>query len=218
MIKLVISDIDGTAVQYAHGPFQSTWDAIGFHGPDWQAWQDAVLKYSNQPQLWEEWAAHNRKILKGYPVAPILEKILPPPYTRGFAEFAAYVKSQGITMGFVSGGSHLVAEYMVSSLELDFHHSNEMHVGEDGKFTGTGKTNVFFDSKGSIISNLRSKYDVTLEETLFVGDHHNDIPGWEEAGIRVGMNLKRADLLPYVDYHFSDFFGVIRLIERLNGY
>ncbi len=218
-IRLLVSDVDGTAVQYPYGKYQSTWDAIGYHGPDWDAWQDAINQYGEHPHLWGKLGERNLEILKGHLVAPILTKVLPPPYTPGFIECMQFVKEdgRGIHAGFVSGGSHFIAEYMVTSFGLDFQYSNVMHVDLDGRFSGTGTTHVFHDSKGKLVLDLQARFGVSKEETLFVGDHSNDVYGWNEAGVRVGMNLKKKELEAYVDYSFTDFFAVRDLIERSNG-
>ncbi len=205
-LRLLITDLDGTAVQYS-GPFQSTWDAIGGQLPGAKEWFRVRDYFMHLPDRFQEWDECNRNLLRGQKAGPILAKILPPPYTSGFKECMAQLKNNGVVRGILSSGVDLVANYIAHDCNLDFVVSNEVHV-QEGVFTGTGQTNVTFDQKGEWVRRMMREYGCSQAETAHCGDHFNDISAWEAAGIKIGVNLKRADLAHYVDVQVQDFFGV----------
>ena len=203
--ELVLFDLDGTIVQYNHGSFQSSWDALGHAAGLEEEWQRLMQYYLPRPELYQEWCDRNCELLRGLPLAPIAEKIFPPPYTPGFLEFCDYLREQGIWKGLVSSGVDLVAKKVQQDADLDFIVVNEVHI-HDGRFTGTGKINVGLQEKGALIQQILQDYGLLKEGVVFFGDHFNDIPAWQEVGLPLGINVKHESCYPHITRWFDDFY------------
>jgi phosphoserine phosphatase len=72
-IKAVIFDMDGTLVQY-DGPFQSSWDAIGYAAGLKEQWDRLMEHYFPQRGLYWEWIDANAQLLKGLSAEKIIER------------------------------------------------------------------------------------------------------------------------------------------------
>lgn len=213
-IKLCIFDLDGTAVQYNSGSFQSSWDAVGIASGKEEEWMRRRDYYYPKPDLYQEWFDGNCRLLAGVEVQPILDKVLPPPYTPGFLEFCAYAKSEGVKLGLVSSGVDLVANRIKEDAGLDFVVANMLHVTE-GKFTGTGEQHVPLWGKGEIIKRYLALNRTNFKQAAYFGDHENDRGAWSRVGLRIGINLKHQDLHSQVDYSFKDFHGALELFQKI---
>jgi HAD superfamily phosphoserine phosphatase-like hydrolase len=217
-IKLALFDLDGTLVVYGHGHFQSSWDAVGKSAlknnpQEWKRWQDNVTHYYPKPELYEDWLDENCESLEGISTDKVFSTIFPPPYTTGVKDFFDYLKKQDIITGIVSAGVGFVAEHVKRDLGLDFMIANEVHISK-GRFSGTGKTNVSLFGKGKIIQNLIYEHGLTKDEVMFVGDHSNDIPAWNEVGLPIGMNLKSTEFEQYVKESFTNFNQLSDYLEN----
>lgn len=203
--KLILLDMDGTAVQYACSSFQSSWDALGEAAGKLELWRGWTERYLHQPAKYQEWFELQCASLRGVALEPILQKIFPPPYAPGLREFCSFWKGHGATLGIVSSGVGLVGRRIQEEMSLDILIANEIQVHE-GKFTGEGKMNVSLDEKGTIVRQLIQQQGVLPLEAVYVGDHCNDLPAWKEVGCPLGMNLKDPRCYEYVRQHFTDFY------------
>ncbi len=206
--------MDGTVVQYANSSFQSSWDAVGIAAGKEEEWIRRRDYYFPKHDLYQEWFDGNCGLLKGVEVQPILDKILPPPYTVGFREFCGYVKSEGVKLGLVSSGVNLVADGINEDVGLDFVVANMLHVSA-GKFTGTGEQHVPLWKKGEIVQRYLRLHRVDFRQAAYFGDHENDRGAWSRVGLRIGISLKNKELHSCVDYSFKDFHGALELFQKI---
>ena len=203
-LKLVLFDLDGTIVKYEDGNFQSSWDALGKAAGIWEEWEKRVRYYYPRPELYAEWINANTHSLQGLLVQPILEKILPPPYTAGFREFCSYLQQQKIRTGIVSSGVGFVAEHVRQEMSLDFVVANEV-LFEDGRFSGACCINVPLWDKGRIVAEILQQQNVSPQEAAFFGDNKNDLEAWRKVSRRYGIEVKDESCLPHLDHCFPDF-------------
>lgn len=217
-LKLVMFDMDGTIVQYKESRFQSTWGALGAAAgvnDEWDRLMNYYLSLPETEEYYNEWFEKNCKSLTGMLIQPILEKILPPPYTPGFLKFCDYLSRQGIKKGIISGGINLVAEFIQKEASLDFILVQELRVC-NGRFTGRGRNNVPFLGKDILIRSKLQEYNFRKEEAAFFGDNFNDVSAWREVGMPLGMNLKHESCYPAVQSHFSDFHAALKYLQERN--
>ncbi len=213
-LKIALFDMDGTIVQYPHSSFQSSWDAIGAAAGVAKEWDEWLRHYLNKPELYQEWFEKNCRSLEGKEVAPIMQQILPLPYTPGFREFCCYLQEHGVSLGIVSNGVNLVAKEIAKDVPLEVMLAEEVHTS-NGKFTGTGTSRLHITEKGIAVQKILRQYGLRKEEAAFVGDHFNDCPAWDEVGLPLGMNLKDQRCYARVQAHFGDFYEALDYLKYL---
>lgn len=209
-------DMDGTVVQYKQSKLLSSWGALGIAAGVNEEWNQLMDHYLSLPvldQQYNEWFEKNCTCLAGKPVRPILEKILPPPYTPGFLEFCDYLSQQGVKKGLISGGINLVAEHIQKEASLDFILVPELHVSQ-GKFTGTGTVNVPLMSKGIFVKEKLAEYGLTRKQAAFFGDAFNDVPAWKEVDLPFGINARTEEGPLLLKENFQDFHAALKYLQE----
>ncbi|MBI4983543.1 hypothetical protein HZC32_02765 [Candidatus Woesearchaeota archaeon] len=53
-----------------------------------------------------------------------------------------------------------------------------------------------------------------FSRAAYFGDNENDIDAWSKVRMRIGINLKKPELCSYVDHHFPDFYGALKLFDK----
>jgi len=213
-IDSIIFDMDGTIIQPACTSLQSSWDMFGHatgRGDEWDALCDYYLP---KPELHHEWGAKQFSFFTGLNVQEHLKKVLPLPYTPGFSDFCQYVKSQLIPVGIISSGLDIIAKHILEEMSLDFYFTNNIHT-RDGLFTGTGTLNFHLHEKGEIVHELLAKYHCNPDNVIFIGDHINDIPAWQEVGLPLGINLKDEQCFPHVKDQFTNFYQIKTYLKNI---
>ncbi|MEK6969188.1 MAG: HAD-IB family phosphatase [Nanoarchaeota archaeon] len=215
-IKLVMFDMDGTIVQYKESKMLSSWGALGIAAGVNEEWDQLMNHYLSLPELdqqYNEWFEKNCRCLTDMLVQPILEQILPPPYTPGFLEFCNYLGQQGVKKGMISGGINLVAEHVQKEASLDFILVPEIYVSQ-GKFTGTGKINVPLMGKGIFVKEKLAEYGLTREQVAFFGDAFNDVPAWKEVDFPFGINARTEEGRLLLKENFQDFHEALKYVRE----
>jgi len=194
--SFVTLDMDGTIVNYPEGQFGSSWDAIGYNTPYKKEWIQLLEDYyprSKDNDVYTEWGQKNCELLKGLPVVPILNNIFPVKYVNGVKETVEELHKREKKVGLLSGGVDLVCERVVEETGMDFYYCNRVFV-KDNVFTGKGDIRVKLWNKDKIFREICNSYDVPLEEAVHVGDHVNDIPVFEIAGLGIAFNPKSKNV------------------------
>ena len=215
-LKLVMFDMDGTVVQYKQSKLLSSWGALGIAAGVSEEWDRLMNHYLSLPELdqyYSDWFEKNCRCLTGIPVQPILEQILPPPYTPGFLEFCDYLGQHGVKKGLISGGINLVAEHIQQEASLDFILVPEIHVSQ-GKFTGTGKINVPLMSKDIFVKEKLAEYGFNREQAAFFGDAFNDVPAWKEVDLPFGINARTKEGMLFLKENFQDFHEALKYVQE----
>ena len=209
-IKLILFDMDGTAVRYKNSSFHSSWDAIGYAAGCGDKWDEYLEYYLPKPELYEEWFEKNCEAIKGAETKPVYKAIFPPPYTPGFREFSRAFSY--IEQGILSSGVNIVADKIKEDLDLSFAIANVLHT-QNGNFTGTGEVKVHIKDKGTIIQKVMDERGLERDQVAFFGDYINDISAWRVVGNPYGVNVKHEDCHQYIDKNFDDFFEALFLFD-----
>lgn len=212
MIQAIIFDMDGTLVQY-DGPFQSSWDAVGYTAGLQAEWDHLMEHYFPRKDLYWEWMDANARLLRGRSFAKIRRGVLPPPYTPGAREAIAELKQQ-YKLGILTSGLDFIAEYVGQDLGMDFYLANGLRV-RDGVFTGECERRVYLWSKDQHLREICQREELDPQKVCFVGDHLNDIPAMRAAGLAIAFAPKDPELVQATHAATHDFREIPRLIERL---
>ena len=112
------------------------------------------------------------------------------PLTDGADLVAKTLKGLGYKLGILSGGFTFVGEYLKDRLGFDYMFANELDI-KDGVVTGevVGEI-VDGQRKAVLLRQLAQRENITLEQTIAVGDGANDLPMISIAGLGVAFNAK----------------------------
>lgn len=207
--------MDGTLVRYAGAEFESSWGALAAAAGVAAASRALVREFFPQRDAYAEWVRRDAALLAGVVVSAVSRELFPAPYARGVREAIDALRGR-CSMGILSSGVDLVANWIRDDLGLDFALANALRI-DDGRFTGEGETRVALWQKGDVLATLAAEQGFDLEETCYVGDHLNDIPAMERVALAIAANPK-DDLVVDACAHTLDDLGrlpdLIRAYER----
>ncbi len=182
---LIITDMDGTAVQYPIGEFASSWDALARFLSDEKKfrWFSLTRKYYGKGN-YESWFQEQVSLLAGKTLADAHKVLFPIPYSPGFADF--FSNSNGLKKAILSAGVDIVAEKITEELHFDYWVAQYLEI-QDGVFTGRGRVNVDYRNKSVFLPEIARRFDASLQRTCYVGDTEGDKSCMELVGVPVAF-------------------------------
>ncbi len=128
--------------------------------------------------------------LKGLPVDKVDKICKSLPLMPGAKEVVKGLKDKGYTVVCFSGGFRNATTFFAEILGLDVEFANFLH-SKEGVLTGlVGGEMMFNDSKGQMLVRLQKLLNVSVENTLVVGDGANDLSMFKHASKRVAFCAK----------------------------
>jgi len=210
-IQAVVFDLDGTLVRYHGVEFESSWGAIAAGAGVGAAARALLAEYLPRRDAYPEWVARDAALLKGVPLAQVAAHLFPAPYAEGVSNAIGRLKDRYL-LGILSSGVDIVADWVRDDLGLDFALANHLEI-IDGRFTGRSETRVGLWDKRRAFCALLAEHDLTPSAVCYVGDHVNDIPVMELAGLAVAANPKDQRLVDLCDHVIEDFSALPALID-----
>ncbi len=130
------------------------------------------------------------ELLKGLEEEKLATIIHNLPLAEGAEVVINTLKGLGYKLGILSGGFTFVGEYLKEKLGFDYVYANELDI-KDGKVTGEvcGEI-VDGERKAFFLKKIAEKEQITLEQTIAVGDGANDLPMISLAGLGVAFHAK----------------------------
>ncbi|HFI0255419.1 TPA: phosphoserine phosphatase SerB [Streptococcus suis] len=129
-------------------------------------------------------------LLKGLPISVfdrIMEKIH---FTPGATELVAELKKRGYKIAVVSGGFHETVDRLATQLELDYVRANRLEV-VDGFLTGQVLGEIVTkDTKKACLEAWAHENNLSLSQTIAMGDGANDLPMIQTAGVGIAFCAK----------------------------
>ncbi len=112
------------------------------------------------------------------------------PLAEGTEVVVKTLKSLGYKIGILSGGFTFVGEYLQDKLGFDYVYANNLDV-KNGEVTGevVGEI-VDGEKKAFFLKKIAEKENITLEQTIAVGDGANDLSMISLAGLGVAFHAK----------------------------
>lgn len=139
-------------------------------------------------------------------------------FTKGAQQLIEDMHQRGYKVGVVSGGFHEMVDELTAKLNVDYVKANRLEV-KDGKLTGRVLgTIVTKEVKKAMLRQWAEENNLTLAQTIAVGDGANDLPMILTAGIGIAFNAKPLvrEQAPY-QINRTDLYQVIKLLEEIES-
>lgn len=209
---LLVMDVDATLIQ------EEVIDLLG----EMAGFGSAVATITDRAMKgeldFEAALAERVALLKGLPLSvfdQVMERVH---VNKGAEELVSELHSRGYKVGLVSGGFHEIVDRLAVKLKIDYVKANRLEV-VDGYLTGrtTGKI-VTKDIKLEMLKAWALENDLSLSQTIAMGDGANDLPMIQAAGIGVAFCAKPIvrKQAPY-QINEPNLYKLVELLDRLNA-
>ncbi len=110
--------------------------------------------------------------------------------TEGAERVIRMLKQLGFKVGIISGGFDYFGKYLQNKLGLDYVFTNRLEI-IDGRITGNLKGDIIDGlKKAEILRTIARVENISLKQTIAVGDGANDLPMISIAGLGVAFHAK----------------------------
>lgn len=150
------------------------------------------------------------RLLKGKNISELLKVADEMPETRNAQDLVNTLKDEGFIVGLMSDSYDCITNHFKNKYSFDFSLGNEL---EFSKSIATGEVRIpsfYLHHDGSIcnheyckshaLAHVCKKFDVSLADTLAIGDSENDICMIKKAGIGVSFCSNNAVLNAVADF------------------
>ncbi len=111
-------------------------------------------------------------------------------FTEGAERVIGTLKKLGYKIGIISGGFDYFGEFLQRRLNLDYVFTNVLEI-ENGRVTGNVTGDVIDGlRKAEILKTIATVENISLQQTIAVGDGANDLPMISTAGLGVAFHAK----------------------------
>jgi phosphoserine phosphatase len=182
--KLVVFDMDSTLIQS-----EVIVELARLAGAGPQAEQ--ITRSAMQGEMdFKESFRRRVALLKGLTQNDLDQILQSLPLTEGAQLVTATLKRLGYKLGILSGGFTFVGDYLKEKLGFDYMYANELDM-ENGVVTGRVKGEIVDgEKKAALLREIAQKENLSIQQTIAVGDGANDLPMISIAGLGVAFNAK----------------------------
>ena len=181
-IRLVVFDVDGTLTQHSsiwwrlHELFGTTKEGRLYFD-----------QYFAGEINYEQWADYDAALWTGEAVSKVMEAVEATKLVPGVRETISTLSDHGIKTAILSGGLDIMADDIAQRAGIEFVVTNKLG-HKDGVLTGTVENIIGWAEKAKFIHTILDHFEVTLEETAFVGDGRNDMSILSIVGLSIAFN------------------------------
>lgn len=130
------------------------------------------------------------KLLKGLDESVLADIANSLELTEGAEKLVATLKRLGYKTAILSGGFNYFGTYLKNKLGIDYVFANELEVC-DGKVTGNVVGTVVDGArKAALLEDIAQQENISLEQSIAVGDGANDLPMLSIAGLGIAFRAK----------------------------
>jgi len=196
MIKLVVFDVDGTLIDNIEFVWVTLHEFFGLQeNPERiRAKEDFLSKRIT----YQEWADRDIEILKkhGANRETLSEAVGKARVMRGSIETLRELKEMGIRTAVISGSIDFLLEKLIPDYEEFFDHvfMNRISFDKEGEIKGMKATEFYLEHKKTGLLKICESEGIDPEETVFIGDHENDLEIAKLAGLAIAFNSKSREL------------------------
>ena len=110
--------------------------------------------------------------------------------TEGAERVIQTLKKLGYKIGIISGGFDFFGEYLQNKLGMDYVFANVLEI-ENGKITGNIRGDIIDGlKKAELLKTIATVENISLQQTIAVGDGANDLPMISIAGLGIAFHAK----------------------------
>ena len=129
-------------------------------------------------------------LLKGLDAAVLKETAQNLVLTEGAERVIQTLKTLGYKIGIISGGFDFFGEYLQNKLGLDYVFANVLEI-ENGKVSGNIRGDIIDGpKKAELLKTIATVENISLQQTIAVGDGANDLPMISIAGLGIAFHAK----------------------------
>ena len=193
IIRLVVFDVDGTLTQHSsiwwrlHEIFDTTKEGRIYFD-----------QYFAGEINYQQWSDLDAGLWKGRPLSAVLDAVDATKLVPGAKEAIEALQNNGIKTAILSGGLDVMAESIAKRVGIDFVLTNRL-LHEDGKLLGIVENIVGWADKDQHIHTILEHFNISLEETAFVGDGRNDLSVFKIVGLSIAFNPKEDEVAKAAD-------------------
>jgi len=213
--RLVAFDVDGTLVANRGG--QVVWEIFNQHfcgdresnGLRGRAFGERQITYAEWVGLdIHDWmlAGATRAQMERV----IRERLAPTP---GAAHTLRRLRAHGFRLAVISGTLDLTLDLLFPGHPFEVVHTNRLLFDEAGLVDDWRATPFDNAGKAQALRQIARQMDLSLEQTVFVGDHVNDLDVMRAAGLAIAFEPKHPSVSAVADAEVhGDLGGVLRLL------
>jgi phosphoserine phosphatase len=129
-------------------------------------------------------------LLKGLPEATLAKVAERLNLTEGAERLIGALKSFGYKTAIISGGFAFFGRHLQKKLGIDYVRTNDLEI-ERGVLTGRVKGEIVnAQRKAQVLQEIASQENISLQQTIAVGDGANDLPMLAAAGLGIAFHAK----------------------------
>ena len=181
-VRLVVFDVDGTLTQHSsiwwrlHELFGTTKEGRLYFD-----------QYFAGEINYEQWADYDAALWTGEPVSKVMKVVSATELVPGVQETIATLGDHGIKTAILSGGLDIMADDIAKRAGIEYVLTNKLG-HKDGVLTGTVENIIGWAEKADHIHTILNHFDISMEETAFVGDGRNDMSVLSVVGLSIAFN------------------------------
>lgn len=129
-------------------------------------------------------------LLKGLPESTLQRVAGRLNLTEGAERLLAALKSFGYKTAIISGGFAYFGHHLQKKLGIDYVRTNDLEI-ENGLMTGRVKGEIInAQRKAQLLQEIAAQENISLQQTIAVGDGANDLPMLAAAGLGIAFHAK----------------------------
>ena len=193
--KLVCFDVDGTLVDnvvYSWELFHNYFDV------DMKKREEMRAKYYNKEIDYLQWALHDMGMWmeKGAIKDDFFKAMKDLRLMKGAMETILELRKREIKLAIISGSLDIILEKVMPNYKELFDDVFLSHLifDEEGKLIDAKVTEYDMMQKADALRKIVKREKISLKETVFIGDHYNDVEIAKIAGLSIAFDCKDETL------------------------
>jgi phosphoserine phosphatase len=192
-IRLVVFDVDGTLTRHS-----SVWWRLHEHFGTTAEGKLYYDQYFAGEINYDQWADLDAGLWKGKTLEEVMEVVHATQLAPGARETIQTLQEHDITTSILSGGLDVMADYIGQRVGINHVLTNILY-HHNGVLTGEVENLVAWGGRSEVISQINDYFDISLEETAFVGDGRNDMSVFKIVGLSIAYNPEDQEVADSAD-------------------